>query len=283
MKKISNIFVVFILVISTVLCVYLYQMETSKVYDLVNSYQVNKSLHIPEGVPVDKDFLNMMKNIADKYDVIIEKSVIKVENNIVVENHYTNITKDTLNQIFKGIKWENRDSDSYKVSTLQEDGYDGYIKDFFRNDYHRYFTLDALNSEDYLGGGYTIFGNNENAVVSFCKELSSLIGVDETALYSGFQENIFPYSFVFSVYFIVIFILFFMVILFTTFDTYNKSKRSGIYKLCGYSTFDILQIQFKKDILYIISSYRKYWLFHIHTQYNDSIFITYLFYDYRYR
>lgn len=176
-----------------------------------------------------------------------------MEDNIVVENHYTNMTKDTLNQIFKGIKWENKESDSYKVSTLQEDGYDGYIKDFFRNDYHRYFTFDAVNSEDYLGGGYTIFGNNENAVVSFCKELSSLIGVDETSLHGGLQENIFPYSFVFSAYFIVMFILFFMVILFTTFDTYNKSKRFGIYKLCGYSTFDILQVQFKKDILFYTS------------------------------
>lgn len=73
MKKVSNVFVMFILIVSTVLCVYLYQMETSKVYDLVNSYQVNRSLQIPEGVRMDKDFLNMMKSIADKYDVIIEK------------------------------------------------------------------------------------------------------------------------------------------------------------------------------------------------------------------
>ncbi len=253
MKRISNVFMAFILIISVILCVYLYQMETSKAYDLINSYQINKVLRVPEGVTVDKNFLDIIKGVADKYDIVIEKNITTMEDHRFIKNHYTNMKKDKLSQIFNGIKWESEVSSSYKVSTLKEDGYDGYIKDFLKNDYHRYLTLDTLSSENYLGGGYTVLADDEHAVQSFYKEISSLMGVEENTLYGGFQENIFPYSFVLSAYFIVICILFFMVFLFATFDTYNKSKHFGIYKLCGYSTLDILQVQFKKDAIFYIS------------------------------
>lgn len=253
MKKISNVFLTFILFISVMLCGYLYQMETSKVYDLIHSYQINKVLRIPEGISVDKSLLHILEEMADKHGVIIEKMITTIEDQRLIKNHYTNMQKDKLNQIFHALKWESTEPSSYKVSTLQEDGYDGYIKDFLKNDYHRYFTLDALSSESYLGGSYTILADDEHTIQSFYQELATFMGVEESTLYGGVQESIFPYSFVLSAYFIVICILFFMVFLFVTFDTYNKSKRFGIYKLCGYTTLDILQVQWKKDAMFYIS------------------------------
>lgn len=245
MKKISNVFILIISIISIFLCTYVYQMETSKDYDLSNAYAFNRTMRIPEGIKADKALLERLTEIADECGIVLEKDISTVEETTIT-THYTNMKIQDLENIFGNIKWNHSVSDTYLVSTLKKDKSDGYIADFLENDYHRYMSLNTLNDSSYLGGSYIVFADNEFSIQSFFKEVSALIGVDVNTLYGGFQENIFPYTFVFAVYFVIIIILFFMAALFITFDTYNKSKQLGIYKLCGYSPIDIIKMQAKK-------------------------------------
>ncbi|MFV0380694.1 MAG: hypothetical protein ACK5KR_00435 [Breznakia sp.] len=261
MKKVVNIFKILVLIMNVMLCVFIYQSETSKKYDFSNVYQMNKTLRIPESVTMNKELLTRIMTTANKYEVVLEKNISTLKADAMVQNHYTNLSSEELKQHFKRIQWNHKKAKKYKVSTMKETDADGYIPDFLANDHHRYFNLTMLQEDNYLGGSYGVFFDNAMDIQNFYNDVAVVLVVEDvSSLGGGVQKTMDPYAFVFAIYGIAMCVLIFMLILFVSFETYNKSKELGIYKLCGYDTWRIMKLQFKKDILFFLAFYIVTWI-----------------------
>lgn len=256
MKKlnISNILISISLIITSFLICNWYD-EYNKNRLLNYNYNVKDTIYISSKLDISQNKIEYIENLAKSNSILLEKIVIKNENNIKGNYHY--LSMEDLDELIINFNTSNIENSKKGLSTYLKDKQYIFIKDFLNNDYHNFLLFDDFFKQNTnYSGEYNVFYNNKVEYSKFISSVASYLNVSESELISSsFSKSSSNFEMIKNIYLIVILIIFLSSFILSLYSSFKKSQEIGIYKLNGISNIRIgKNIVFKSFILNFIIS-----------------------------
>lgn len=253
MKKITKIIPIFCILIATILSIIFLDIQESRKYFQFQNYEKDFiSIKYSDSVKIDNKMLENILSLAEKHDVILEKSNISQDDENIT-NIYLSLKnqEELINFINKSLKVENlstkaEDSKAY-VSTYDHNDKNqiGLIPDFLKNNYYNYYTFDnLLENNGNLYGEYVVYYKNYNDFDQFTSDVEKIVAQDLKS-YSTFNNSQ-QYILIAIIASVVILMLFYFI--FQIYESYYNSKKIACMKLLGIDHWKISNIMIKNKL-----------------------------------
>lgn len=259
MKKVTIIVPIILMLIVTALMIFFIDKEQSKNYLRLDSYEKESIMvNYNETIIIDNNIIIKMLQIANKNNVIIQKTNFSSTESNIVNSYFSfdsieeicNFMKKDLN--LEKLKNNQENAESF-ISTYNHDSKNqiAIIKDILENDKYNYYVFEKLlNENGNLFGEYVVYYNKYQDFDNFSNELKQLLGQDLKT--DSYYNNIQKYIPVIILGAIIILLIFYFI--FEIYEIYYKSNYIACMKLLGYDDTKITNLKTKrKSKIYIVT------------------------------
>lgn len=252
MKKINikNILILISLIFTSILmCSWYDEYNKNQLYNSDYDYSYSNSIFISSKIDMTLEKIKNIVSIANSNSILIEKNVIKNDNNIKGNYHY--LSMNNLKDLTDKFNISNYASSKKGITTYLNDNQYILINDFLKNDFHTFLLFDDYyNNNINFSGEYKIFYNDKKDYEKFITDISSYLNVSKSDLTSSsFSRTTSNFEMLKTIYIIVTAIILISVFVTNLFSSFKKSNEIGIYKLNGISNFRIIKYLISKDLI----------------------------------
>lgn len=258
MKKISinNILVLISLIFTSILMGSWYdEYNKNQLYNSNYDYNYSNNIFISSKIDMTLEKTKDIISIADSDSILIEKVVIKNDNNIKGNYHY--LSMHNLKKLTDKFNISDYKLTKKGITTYLKDNEYILINDFLANDFHTFLLFDNFYDDNTnFSGEYKVFYNNKKDYEKFITDISLYLDVSKSDLTSAtFSKTTSNFEMLKTIYIVVTIIIFISVFVTNLFTSFKKSNEIGIYKLNGISNFKIIKHLISHDmkLLTIIS------------------------------
>lgn len=252
MKKLVNIFPIFVLIILNFLIITIEDMKERELYKKIDGYQ-SIGFVIPENVEhITNHEIDKLFDLAKQTQVVLVKTTYNEEQDSIEKY----VSSDDVYGLFQQqFHFDDVNTNHYQsISTQKEEG-SAYYLDLLNNDRYSFYPISSMKEKEvYPYGSYLLYYPNESSYLTFIKQAKQILQVEPELLASAYLGQLQEPIFIFQIgilFCIGFFILFYFLL--TVFVFYKNTKSIGIFMLLGFSNQDILKKMVRKNIRYLLS------------------------------
>lgn len=254
MKKISinNILILISLIFTSILmCSWYDEYNKNQFYNSDYNYGYSNNIFISSKIDMTLEKTKNVVSIANSNSILLEKIIIKNDNNIKGNYHY--LSMNNLKSLTDKFNIPHYVSSKKGITTYLNDNQYILINDFLGNDFHTFLLFDDYyENNTNFSGEYKVFYNDKKDYEKFITDISSYLNVSKSDLTaSTFSKTTSNFEMVKTIYTIVTIIILVSIFVTNLFSSFKKSNEIGIYKLNGISNFKIIKYLMSKNLRFL--------------------------------